>query len=383
MFRRFAPDAHGQDSGQGNLGQFLTNGFDRLFRPDLLVKADLTPYELLLEQDLLKLRYYPPLTDASIVVGNREIPVAQTRHRTPVVLIPPLAASTLIFDLLPRRSLVRFLLAHGFEVYLVDFGRPARRHAHLGVRDYTMDMLPAALARVREHGREDDLTLFGYCMGGLFALIYAGVHADAHIRNIVTIASPIDLHDHTLAARALMLLNLPTHLVREHTPLRIHQLNPSYVQIPGWMNSLLFKMTAPMGTLTSYWDLLVNLADRDYVETHTTTSRWFDDMLDYPGGIVQDFFVKVGLDNALNTGRLELGDTEAEFHRIQSALLAIAGETDTMVGERSARAIMDVIHSDDKTFAMAPGGHAGVFAGGKAPANSWRMAAEWLAERSD
>lgn len=106
-------------------------------------------------------------------------------------------------------------------------------------------------------------------------------------------------------------------------------------------------------------------------------------MLDYPGGIVQDFFVKVGLDNALATGRITLGDSEAKFEHIHCALLAIAGDNDTLVGEASARAVMDVVMSGDKTFAVAPGGHAGVFAGGKAPANTWRMAAEWLAERSD
>lgn len=383
MFRRFSPDAHTDRTGQGSLGQFLANGYDRLFRPNVLVKSELTPYEVLHEQGLLKLRYYPPLSQSTIYAGAEEIPVAHTRRRTPVVLVPPLAASTLIFDLLPKRSLVRFLLAHGFEVYLVDFGRPSRAHSHLGVRDYCMEMLPAALAQVRRHSGEDDVTLFGYCMGGLFALIYAGIHHDEHIRNIVTIASPIDMHDHTLAARALVLLNLPTYLVRKHSRFRVHDLNPSYLQVPGWMNSLMFKMTAPLGTLTSYWDLIVNMADRDFVEVHTTTGRWFDDMLDYPGGIVQDFFVKVGLDNALATGRLQLGDSEAEFRRINSALLAIAGESDNMVGERSARAIMDVVSSADKTFTTAPGGHAGVFAGGKAPATTWRTAVEWLAERSD
>lgn len=383
MFRRFAPDAHTETTGRGTLGQFFANGYDRLFRPEALVKAEQTPYEVLFERDLLKLRYYPPLTEDTIQIGDQQVEVAQTRHRTPVVLVPPLAASTLIFDLLPERSLVRYLLAHGYEVYLVDFGHPHRAHSHLGVRDYTMEMLPFALAEVRRHSGEDDITLFGYCMGGLFCLIYAGVMNDPHIRNIVTVASPIDMHDHTLAARILMLLNLPTYLVRRYTDFRVHNLNPRYLQVPGWMNALMFKMTAPVGTLTTYWDLLINMADRDFVEVHTTTSRWFDHMLDYPGGIVQDFFIKVGLDNALATGRLQLGDDEAEFHRIDSSLLAIAGENDNMVGPPSARAVMDVIYSDDKTFKTAPGGHAGVFAGGKAPANTWRTAVDWLAERSD
>lgn len=387
-FRRFARDAPRSASKQAvgasdYVTDFLTNGYDRLFNTDSLVKADLTPYQVILDHGLLKLRYYPPLQEKHILVGERRKTVRQKRHRTPIVLVPPLAASTLIFDLLPERSLVRYLLAEGYEVYLVDFGEPHREHAHLGVREYTMKMLPAALAAARKHAGEQDISLFGYCMGGLFCLIYAGVMRDAHIRNIVTVASPIDMHDSTLAAKILVLLNTPTHWVRKFTSWRLHDIKHSYLQVPGWMNSLAFKSTNPIGSLLTYWDLLINLADRDYVEVHTTTSRWFDRMLDYPGGIVQDFFVKVGLDNALATGRIQLGDEHAEFKRINCALLAIAGENDTLVGENSARKVMDVVDTQDKTFAMAPGGHAGVFAGGKAPENTWKIAAQWLGTRSD
>lgn len=383
MLRRFERDEPRSRTGSGGPVDFLVNGFDRLFREERLIKAELTPFATIYQHGLLKLRHYPPLEADEIELGDSSMPVDSNRHRTPVVLVPPLAASTLIFDLLPQRSLVRFLLAKGYPVYLVDWGEPHRAHSHLGVREYTMEMLPSALAEVRSHSGEEQLSLFGYCMGGLFCLIYAGVMHDERIRNIVTVASPIDMHDSTLAAQILVLLNTPTHLVRKYTDLRMHDVNPSYLQIPGFLNSLMFKMTNPVGSLLTYWDLLINLADRDYVEVHTTTSRWFDHMLDYPGGIVQDFFVKVGLDNALAKGRIQLGDSEADFDRIDCSLLAIAGETDNMVGINSARKVLDVVASEDKEFVTAPGGHAGVFAGGKAPANTWAIAADWLADRSD
>lgn len=383
-FRRFARDApNSAREGAGTVSDFLRNGYDRLFNIKSLVKSDQTPYEVLFDRGLLKLRYYPPLSESHIQVGERRVTVKKTRHRTPIVLVPPLAASTMIFDLLPQRSLVRYLLAQGFSVYLVDFGEPHREHAHLGVREYTMQMLPDALRAVRKHSKEKDISLFGYCMGGLFSLIYAGVIEDANIRNIVTVGSPIDMHDSTLPAKILVLLNTPTHWVRKYTDWRVHNIDNHYLQVPGWLNSLAFKTTDPIGSVLTYMDLVIHLADRDFVEVHTTTSRWFDSMLDYPGGIVQDFFVKVGLDNALATGRIKLGDHEANFKRINSSLLAIAGDNDTLVGQASARKVMDVVNSEDKTFTVAPGGHAGVFAGGQAPEHTWKIASKWLAKRSD
>jgi len=58
--------------------------------------------------------------------------VVKKQHRVPVLLIPPLAADPLNFDLLPNRSLVKFLLGQGYRVYLADFGSPDEDHSHLG-----------------------------------------------------------------------------------------------------------------------------------------------------------------------------------------------------------------------------------------------------------
>ena len=79
-----------------------------------------------------------------------------------------------------------------------------------------------------------------------------------------------------------------------------------------------------------------------------------------------------------------LGDKAAPKISIAAvALLAIAGESDQLMGIASVRRIMDLVTSPDRRFELAPGGHAGVFAGRDAPAHTWRIAADWLAERSD
>ena len=340
------------------------------------VVADLTPYDLIHEDGLLSVRCYRPLEAG-------ESPPRRKRHRVPVLLVPPLAADPLNFDLLPQRSLVRFLLAEGFKVYLVDFGSPDKDHSHLGLADYTTRMLPAAIASVRKNARVKDISLLGYCMGGLFCLVHAGWAHDAKIKNIVTIASPIDMHQIGVAGQLLGAMRTPIRLVRRYTGLRIHKLDPKRLNVPGWVSSLAFKLTDPMGTITNYLDLLMNLWDRDYVTQHDTMASWFNDMHAYPGGIVQDFVVRVGLDNALSKGRVPLGKgQEALLDRIDASLLAIAGASDRIVTLEAARKVMDIVASHDKQFKIAPGGHAGVFAGSKAPATTWRLAADWLKPRS-
>ena len=71
---------------------------------------------------------------------------------------------------MPGQSLVEFLLKQGFDVYLIEWGRPRREHQHLTLEDHVLDRLPNCVARVLEHSGQDEVSLLGYCLGGLLAV---------------------------------------------------------------------------------------------------------------------------------------------------------------------------------------------------------------------
>lgn len=383
-------DALRQVSLLGERGlHWVSNAIERRRHSENFVVAGLTPFETIHTDGLMSVRRYAPLADDEILVGGRRRTVAHEAQRIPVVLVPPLAATSLNFDLLPNRSLVKFLLSYGYRVYLVDWGDPQTDHHHLGLAHYTTCMLPDALAHIRADSGEDDLSLFGYCMGGLFCLIYAGWSQDARIRNIITVASPIDSHQIGVAGKLLQMMDVPLRALQRAVPavrrLPFHGLpvDPRWLRVPGWMNAAVFKLTNPLGTLQGYLDLLMNLWDRDYVTEYQTMATWFNRMHDYPGGIVQDFVLKVGIGNQLARGKLKLSrDQRVRLDRIDCALLAIAGSDDRIVSVDAARKVLDIVASQDKQFEIAPGGHAGVFGGSRAPATTWTLAADWLATRS-
>lgn len=369
--------------------QWLSNAIERRLNAENFIVANQTPFEVIHRKGLLSVRRYPPLLDDRILVGRDSKSVERKRHRVPIVLVPPLAANPLNFDLLPSRSLVKYLLAAGFAVYLIDFGDPQAGHTHLGLADYTTVMLPQALKKIRADAGQSELTLMGYCMGGLFCLVYAGWSHDPQIRNIVTIASPIDAHQIGIAGRLFEVMNGPLRLASRYVPFRLDDLDPKYLRVPGWLSSIAFKLTNPLGTVQSYIDLLMNLWDREYVVQHQTTAKWFNQMHDYPGGIIQDLVLRVGLANDLAKGEVKLGRGRgrkrktALLDRINCSLLAIAGQSDRIVTLEAARKVLDIIASEDKDFIVAPGGHAGVFAGSRAPATTWAFSADWLSTRSD
>ena len=163
----------------------------------------------------------------------------------------------------------------------------------------------------------------------------------------------------------------------------MHDLAPEKLSIPGWANSLAFKLTNPVGSITTYWDLVLRLWDREFVESHTTTSSFLNNMLAYPGRLVQDMFVKFAIDNDLSRGSIELDGQIMEFSRITCSVLIFAGQTDTLVTPDAARKSLELVASEDKQYQLAAGGHMGVLAGSKAQDQVWSVAADWLDTRSD
>ena len=362
---------------------YAGNAFDRVFRAASLVQAGQTPFETLHSDGLVSLRYYPPLQEDFIELDGMVIPVERKTHRTPIVIIPPLAVNMLIYDLFPQRSLVRFLRAKGFEVYLIDWGIPKREHTHYNMHTYVAELLPAYLNRVREHSGEQELSLHGWSMGGMFTLFYSALSKDQHIRNAIVLGLPIDSHASGAIGWMYQRIADVAGVVRKRTGFKLHDLKPHWFYTPGWANTIGFKLTNPVGSVMGYWELLVRLGDREFVTNHATTSAFLDRMVAYPGGVIQDTVVRVWIDNQLAKGRIQIGEDFARLENVNANLLAIAGQEDTLATPGAAKRVMDHVSSADKTFRVAPGGHMGILAGSKAPRASWLELAEWLSVRSD
>jgi len=84
-------------------------------------------------------------------VGDDDEPlaVAEDVYPIPLVLVAPLAVNMSIYDLFPNRSLVRYLRAKGFELYLIDWGTPGWAHNHYDIATYFSDYLPSFWTKFR------------------------------------------------------------------------------------------------------------------------------------------------------------------------------------------------------------------------------------------
>jgi polyhydroxyalkanoate synthase subunit PhaC len=357
------------------------NARDRLLDPASLVQAELTPFEVIHQQDIVRVRYYPPLAEQDIQVSGERVAVEQESLPVPLVLVAPLAVNMMIYDLFPDRSLVRYLRARGFELYLIDWGRPGRRHDDLHLSDYFAGMMPGLLEKIREHAGQRKLSLHGWSFGGLFSLCYTAL-GDPDIVNLALIGAPLDYHRNGALGRQYQMLSRQAQRLEKTTGMRVHRTSKRIWRSPGWMNSLMFKLTNPVGSVQGYVDLLKNLHDRDYVKAHATQGAFLDDMVAYPGGVVQDIIQYLWVDNILADNRLPMRDSARGFDAVKANVLLVTGRNDPIVTEQCSLPILSLVNSEDITHLRVPGGHMAILGGSGAPKAIWPDVADWLVERS-
>ncbi len=168
----------------------MNNAADWVYKNDELILADRTPYDVVYETDLVKLRRYKPLEDAFLKMADgSERTVNPGSYRVPLVIVPPLAVNMLIYDLFPDQSYVKYMRAAGFDVFLIDWGSPGRKHAHYDMGTYVNELMPEMIGKVCEITGEDEVSLQGWSMGGQFCLLYAGVTEHTHENNQSTAQS--------------------------------------------------------------------------------------------------------------------------------------------------------------------------------------------------
>lgn len=335
----------------------FVNGIEWLVRdPKTLVGR--TPFDVVYQRDKLQIRHYH--------IGS-----VKPAYPIPVLLVPPLMVKPFIFDLQPRRSLVATLIQRGFKVYLVDFGEPDEADAYVTLDDYVLDWLPTACRVTKEDAGVSELSMLGYCMGGLFALFHIAANQDRSVRNIVAIGTPLDTSKMGLMAWAAKAAGSQMEFVAKQIG-----------NIPGGLSSTAFKLLTPMKNVTRYADLFMNMWNEEYVNGFDAMNQWVGQFIDYPQGAFLQFNRDFMQQNKLVRGRMQFGDKIADLRRVRANLLAFAGTTDQIAPVEAARAIDSAVASKDKSFHVVQGGHMGVFAGSTAPQMVWEPAADWLAPRS-
>ena len=117
-------------------------------------------------------------TPGKVVFRNRIIevihytPMAEKVYETPIVIVTPWINKHYILDLTPKKSMIKYLLEQGFEVFISSWKNPTSDMADVTFDDYLMLGIGELINTARNITGARQVHAAGYCMGGVALSAY-------------------------------------------------------------------------------------------------------------------------------------------------------------------------------------------------------------------
>ena len=353
---------------------------DLVPKPDQVVSAAGNVAHLLLYGGLADLRPMPRtlIDDGTLREVYHYRPVAGVREQgDPVLLVTPLAAPAICFDLRRGCSLVEHFVSGGRPTYLVEYGNVSFRDRNLGLEHWVEEVVPAAVREVSAHAGGRPVHVVGWSLGGIFAMLAAAASSDLPIASLAVIGSPVDVTRVPLVAPLRPLLDLTGG----------HGLVTRAYRAAGGAPTPLvrwaFQLSSFQKLVTKPLAIATHLDDTDFLAQVEAVDRFTAKMTAYPGRSFGQLYHRFAKGNALVTGTLEIGDHEVSLSAITAPVLVFAGATDGIAPVEAVRAVLPLLSgAREVRFEIVPGGHLGMLTGRAARGSTWQVLDEWVAQWS-
>jgi len=290
--------------------------------------------------------------------------------RPPVVIVHSLVSRSYVLDLYPGNSAVAFLLRSGFDVFLLDWGVADEADAANTLETYADGGIPDAVAAACEAAGTDEVTLLGYCFGGVLSLLSCARHPEMAVRNLVLMATPVDFTG----------MQAITALVRDG------RLDPEEIveptgNVPPEVVENAFRLLKPTSEISQYATLWENLWNDEYMEGYQAMGQWTRDHVPFPGAAFRQTVEQLVRRNALMDGPLELGGERVDLEAIRCPLLNVVAERDHIVPLAAAEPLKTLLPQTEELRLAA--GHVGLVAGRAAAKVTLPGITGWIAEHSE
>ena len=149
---------------------------DLIPKPDQVVAAASNVAHKVFYGGLADLRPMPRtlIDDGTLREVYHYRPAAKVKEQgDPVLLVTPLAAPALCYDLRRGCSLVEHLVAEGRRTYVVEYGAVSFRDRNLGMEHWVDEVVPEAIKEVSRHAGGRPVHVIGWSLGGIFSVLSA------------------------------------------------------------------------------------------------------------------------------------------------------------------------------------------------------------------
>ncbi len=290
--------------------------------------------------------------------------------KVPLLIVYALVNRPYMVDLQHDRSLVKGLLGHGEDVYIIDWGYPDGSDRWLDLDDYINRFIDGCVDHIRDAHGLDAINVLGICQGGAFSLCYSALHPEK-VRNLITMVTPVDFHTED---------NMLSHWTRD---LDVDLFVGALGNVPADLMNWCYLTLKPFRlNLQKYLGLVDVLDDVGELENFLRMEKWIFDSPDQAGEAFRQFIRDFYQGNKLVKGGLEIGGREVSLKAIDMPVLNIFAEQDHLVPPSASRPLGKHVGTRDYTELAFRGGHIGIYVSGRAQREVPKAIHDWLAQRS-
>ncbi|MDD5525056.1 MAG: class III poly(R)-hydroxyalkanoic acid synthase subunit PhaC [Smithella sp.] len=316
-----------------------------------------TPYEIVYEEDRVKVKHY---------FRNEN---AENKLNVPLLVVYALINRETMLDLQPDRSVVKTFLEGGIDLYMIDWGYPTRKDHFLTIDDHVNGYMNNIVDFIRKRHNVPQINLMGICMGGTFSIMYSALHPDK-IKNLITTVTPSSFN----TDRGLL------HVWMKDVD--VDRMIKTFGNIPGDLMNLGFLLLNPARLMVDkYISFMDNMDNKDFVENFVRMERWIFDSPDVPGETFRQFIEDCYKKNLLIKSRMYLGGKRIDLKKLSMPLLNFFGEYDHLVPPQACNQLSKAVGSKDVEDVCLETGHIGIYVSSKFQKLFAPKIVQWLKER--
>ena len=316
-----------------------------------------TPYEVVYQEDRVKLKHYYPVLPKNKLM------------KTPLLVVYALINRETMLDLQPGRSIVQNFLNDGIDLYMVDWGYPTRKDKFLTIDDHVNGYMDNIVDFIRRKHNLPKINLMGICMGGAFSVMYSALHPEK-IQNLVTTVTPTNF-DTDQGLLHIWMKNVDA-----------DRMVKTYGNMPGDLMNLGFLLLNPARLMIDkYVGFLENVDNKTFVENFVRMEKWIFDSPDVPGETFRQFIEDCYQKNLLIQSKMELGGRRVNLKKITMPLINFYGQYDHLVPPAACELLTSKVGSKDTQDICLKTGHIGIYVSSKFQKEFAPKIANWLKER--
>ncbi|HJO63345.1 MAG TPA: class III poly(R)-hydroxyalkanoic acid synthase subunit PhaC [Desulfobacterales bacterium] len=318
-----------------------------------------TPYDVVYEEDRVKLKHYRPVIPTEAVL------------KTPLLVVYALINRETMLDLQPGRSVVQNLLKDGIDLYMVDWGYPTRKDRYLSIDDHVNGYMDNIVDFIRKEHNLPKINLMGICMGGTFCVIYSALHPEK-IKNLTTTVTPTNFDTDQGLLHIWM------------KDVDVDRMVDAFGNMPGDMMNLGFLLLNPARLMIDkYVGFAENIGNKDFVENFVRMEKWIFDSPDVPGETFRQFVKDCYHKNLLIQSKMVVGGKRVDLKKITMPLLNFYGKYDHLVPPAACEVLTSKVGSKDTEDICLDTGHIGIYVSSRCQREFGPRIAGWLKEREE